>query len=187
MSRRSVRRSVVGSVTAGERCGNAGTRFRQATVERGERKRTAAEVESGLGDVRTGGDPSSGISSGDALILPEQHPACRRREARPGFVAVASGSFGSSFRLDPDERSVASSAPEAAIKPQSPGQAQVRAGQSGAEGPRPQARCSDRWRHRRGWWRGRRAACISGSHGPSRLTPSAIAHNPSPWLHGRRT
>src|SRR5262245_59489085 len=27
-----------------------------------------------------GGDPSSGISSGDALILPE-----RRREARPGF------------------------------------------------------------------------------------------------------
>ena len=31
------------------------------------------------------GDPSSGISSGDALILPERHPACRRREARPGF------------------------------------------------------------------------------------------------------
>src|SRR6516164_6873853 len=32
-----------------------------------------------------GGDPSSGISSGDALILPERHPACRRREARPSF------------------------------------------------------------------------------------------------------
>ena len=32
-----------------------------------------------------GGDPSSGISLGDALILPERHPACRRREARPGF------------------------------------------------------------------------------------------------------
>src|ERR1700730_4475397 len=32
-----------------------------------------------------GGDPSSGISSGDALILPERHPACRRLEARPGF------------------------------------------------------------------------------------------------------
>src|ERR1700758_5240865 len=32
-----------------------------------------------------GGDPSSGISSGDALIPPERHPACRRREARPGF------------------------------------------------------------------------------------------------------
>src|SRR5436190_23345627 len=31
-----------------------------------------------------GGGPSSGISSGDALRLPERHPACRRREARPG-------------------------------------------------------------------------------------------------------
>jgi hypothetical protein len=29
-------------------------------------------------------DPSLGISSGDVLILPEPHPACRRREARPG-------------------------------------------------------------------------------------------------------
>ena len=27
----------------------------------------------------------SGISSGDVLILPERHPACRRHEARPGF------------------------------------------------------------------------------------------------------
>jgi hypothetical protein len=26
-----------------------------------------------------------GSSSGDALIRPERHPACRRREARPGF------------------------------------------------------------------------------------------------------
>ena len=33
---------------------------------------------------KPGADPSSGISSGDALILPERHPACRRREARPG-------------------------------------------------------------------------------------------------------
>jgi hypothetical protein len=31
-----------------------------------------------------GADPSSGISSGDALIPPERHPACRRREARLG-------------------------------------------------------------------------------------------------------
>ena len=31
-----------------------------------------------------GADPSSGISSGDGLRLPERHPACRRREARPG-------------------------------------------------------------------------------------------------------
>ena len=33
---------------------------------------------------KPGGDPSSGISSGDALILPERHPACRQREARSG-------------------------------------------------------------------------------------------------------
>jgi hypothetical protein len=34
---------------------------------------------------KPGGDPSSGISSEDVLILTERHPACRRREARPGF------------------------------------------------------------------------------------------------------
>ena len=33
---------------------------------------------------KPGGGTSSGISSGDVLILPERHPACRRREARPG-------------------------------------------------------------------------------------------------------
>src|SRR5256885_13168859 len=33
---------------------------------------------------KPGGDPSSGISSVDALILTERHPACRQREARPG-------------------------------------------------------------------------------------------------------
>ena len=32
-----------------------------------------------------GGDPSSGISLGDVLRRPKRHPACRRREARPGF------------------------------------------------------------------------------------------------------
>jgi hypothetical protein len=31
-----------------------------------------------------GADPSSGISSGDVLILPERHPACRQHEARSG-------------------------------------------------------------------------------------------------------
>src|SRR5260370_5654901 len=30
------------------------------------------------------GDPSRGISSGDVLIRPERHPACRRREAQLG-------------------------------------------------------------------------------------------------------
>src|SRR6476660_2518027 len=33
---------------------------------------------------KPGGDPSSGISSEDVLIPIERHPACRRREARPG-------------------------------------------------------------------------------------------------------
>src|SRR3982074_2831624 len=33
---------------------------------------------------KPGGDPSSGISSVDVLILAERHPACRQREARSG-------------------------------------------------------------------------------------------------------
>ena len=33
---------------------------------------------------KPGADPSSGISSGDALRLPKRHPACRRREAQSG-------------------------------------------------------------------------------------------------------
>src|SRR5467141_5162224 len=34
---------------------------------------------------KPGDDPSSGMSSGGCLRLSERHPACRRREARPGF------------------------------------------------------------------------------------------------------
>ena len=33
---------------------------------------------------KPGGDPSSGISLGDALRRPRRHPACRRREAQSG-------------------------------------------------------------------------------------------------------
>jgi len=33
---------------------------------------------------KPGVDPTSGISSGDGMIRPERHPACRRREAQPG-------------------------------------------------------------------------------------------------------
>jgi hypothetical protein len=33
---------------------------------------------------KPGGGTSSGISSGDVLILPERHPACKRRESRLG-------------------------------------------------------------------------------------------------------
>ena len=47
--------------------------------ERRAQANRCRSVESGLGDVRSGGDPSSGISSGDALILPQRHPACRLR------------------------------------------------------------------------------------------------------------
>ena len=35
--------------------------------------------------AKPGGDPSSGISSGDVLIPTEWHPACRQREARLGY------------------------------------------------------------------------------------------------------
>ena len=34
--------------------------------------------------MKTGGDPSSGISLGDILRRPKRHPACGRREAQPG-------------------------------------------------------------------------------------------------------
>ena len=33
---------------------------------------------------KLGADPPPRISSGDVLILPERHPACRQREARSG-------------------------------------------------------------------------------------------------------
>jgi hypothetical protein len=48
----------------GERCGNVGTMIPAGKVERGERQQTGSEV-SKEDDVKTGGDPSSGISSGD--------------------------------------------------------------------------------------------------------------------------
>ena len=62
-----------------------GLKAQAGTVERGERKRTTVEVSKADEMMpEPGADPSSGISSGDALILPERHRACRRREARPG-------------------------------------------------------------------------------------------------------
>ena len=36
---------------------------------------------------KPGASQPSGISSGDDLILPERHPACRWREAQPGSCA----------------------------------------------------------------------------------------------------
>src|SRR6516225_6285145 len=56
-----------------------------------------------------------------------------------------------------------------------------------ADRAEPHARRADHGAVTEAFVGGRSAACISGSHGSSRLTPSVIAHNPSPWLHGRRT
>jgi hypothetical protein len=70
----------------GEHRGKAGTMILVGTVERGERKANRCRsVETCLGDVRTGGWHFLRDQLGDALILPEPHPACRRREARQGF------------------------------------------------------------------------------------------------------
>ena len=55
-------------------------------VERGERKQTVDDVsKADQAMPKPGDDPSSGISSEDVLRLAKRHPACRRREARPGF------------------------------------------------------------------------------------------------------
>ena len=55
-------------------------------VERGERKQTVDEVSKADQTMsELGGDPSPGIKLGRCLRRPEWHPACRRREARPGF------------------------------------------------------------------------------------------------------
>src|SRR5215471_3925989 len=43
---------------------------------------------------KPGGDPSSGISLGDVLRLPRWHPACRRREARPGSCMERENLYG---------------------------------------------------------------------------------------------
>src|SRR4030081_2726217 len=57
----------------GERCGNVGTVIPAGKVERGERKQTASEASKADSVVsKPGGDPSSGISSVDALIPTER-------------------------------------------------------------------------------------------------------------------
>jgi hypothetical protein len=54
-------------------------------VERGERKRTAAEASKlTLAMSKPGVGTTFGISSEDVLIPTERHPACRRCEARSG-------------------------------------------------------------------------------------------------------
>jgi len=54
-------------------------------VERRERKQTADQVSKAVQTMsKPGAGTTPGISSGDVLILPEWHPAYRRREARLG-------------------------------------------------------------------------------------------------------
>ena len=100
-------------------------------------------------------------------------------------VAVAS-QLREQLRLDPDEQSVALARrrkqllnPNPRVKPR---EGQVRVGLK-ARDLKPAALVGGAIAE----VGGRSVACINGSHGPSRLTPPAIAHNPSPWLHGRRT
>ena len=73
-------KAVVVSVaeTPGQDSGRQG-RERRAQANR------CRSVESRLGDVRTGGGPFPWDQFGRCLRRPERHPACRRREARPGF------------------------------------------------------------------------------------------------------
>src|ERR1700730_14996163 len=79
---------------------------------------------------KPGADPSSGTSLGDALRLPERHPACRRREAQPGSCTErenltgdvkgkgASGSNREAERTDAPERGgLLRSSDEAGVMP----------------------------------------------------------------------
>ena len=76
------------------------------------------------------GDPSRGISSGDVLIRPERHPACRRREAQPGSCterenltgdAKGKGASGSNREAEstdaPDRGGLPRSSVEAGVMP----------------------------------------------------------------------
>src|SRR3981189_650473 len=65
---------------------------------------------------KPGADPSSGTSLGDALRLPERHPACRRREAQSGsymerenLAGDAKGKSASGSNREAEKRSVTSS------------------------------------------------------------------------------
>src|SRR6516165_9302051 len=61
-----------------------GQDFGRQGRERRAQANRCRSVESGLGDVETGGWPFLRDQLGGCLRLPERHPACRRREARPG-------------------------------------------------------------------------------------------------------
>jgi hypothetical protein len=65
--------------------GDHRTRHAQAaTKPRPARARRCADAAINGRTLARTGNTTSGISSGDDVILPERHPACRRREPQPG-------------------------------------------------------------------------------------------------------
>src|SRR5262249_12749463 len=81
-SHRKLLRSKVVVVSVAETPGRDSGRHGR---ERRAQANRCRSVETGLGDVRTGGCTFLRDQFGGCLRLPERHPACRRREARPGF------------------------------------------------------------------------------------------------------
>src|SRR5215471_17675591 len=78
--------AAAGKSRGGERCGNAGTRFRQARSREASASEPLQKCRKRIRRCQNRGVTlPPGSARGDALILPERHPACRRREARPGF------------------------------------------------------------------------------------------------------
>src|SRR6202047_780310 len=69
----------------GERCANAGTRFRQARLREASASEPLQKCRKRIRRCQNRGLAlPSRISLGDALRLPKRHPACRRREAQLG-------------------------------------------------------------------------------------------------------
>src|ERR1700746_1892992 len=113
------------------------------------------------------GDPSRGISSGDVLIRPERHPACRRREAQPGSCTErenltgdakgkgASGSNREAESTDASDRGgLLRSSDEAGVMPVERRERVTRVGIDGSTG------------NRRSPWCRRKTAVFSGWHEP---------------------
>ena len=78
-------RKLLRKCRGGERCGNTGTMILAGAVERGERKQTVDEVSKAFRRCQNWGVT---LPLGSAREMPETArtaPACRRREARPGF------------------------------------------------------------------------------------------------------
>src|ERR1035437_5265634 len=69
----------------GERCGNGGTRSRQATLREASAIKPLMTCRKALDDAKTEGLPFLRDQLGGCLRRPKRHPAWRRREAQPGF------------------------------------------------------------------------------------------------------